>query len=138
MLPTFNKTVTLFHCIRASKETKNIDEWVVTVLKNCSVSTEVATTRYTDSINSNDSKVYMKIKTLDIRGYKPRREYTKKDFTYTIDTNDFIFLGVVDEEVTPENVVDIVNKYKPNSVRVVSVDENLTKGVVPHLKIIGV
>lgn len=137
-LPTFDKTITLFHRIKGTAEEGYKDRWAVFKLVKCSISKEIIT-RSGTTIKNVDAVTHLKIKTLDIDGYITEYAYQGQSGRYTVSIDDFIFIGEIQEKnVTPNKVIELVNKYKPNSVRVIEVKENLIKGLIPHISIKGV
>lgn len=137
-LPTFDKTITLFHCIKGTAETGYIDDWVITTLKKCSITKEYDI--ITGGTVSNVAPATrLKIKTLDIEKYITLRAYKKQRGAYTIAIGDFIVIdGITEKNITPKNIIEIVTKYKPDSIKVTELKENLTTGLLPHLMIKGV
>lgn len=137
-LPTFDKTVTLFHRIQGTAEEGYTDSWIIVKLNKCSISKAVIT-RSGVTIKNVDTTTHLKIKTLDIDGYIDELAYKGQQGRYTVSIDDFIFIGDIKEKnVTPKNVIEIVSKYKPNSIRVIEVKQNLTSGILPHIAIKGV
>lgn len=137
-LPTFDKTITLFHCIKGTAETGYIDEWTITTLNKCSITKEIDI-RTGVAVGNAAPTTRLKIKTLDIDNYITLRAYKKQRGAYTIAIGDFIVIdGITEKNITPKNIIEIVTKYKPDSVKVTELKENLTAGLLPHLSIRGV
>lgn len=114
---TFDRTITVLHKTKAN----NLDVWSKAVYNNCSWNA----TR-TVTLKQNNSLLEYVLQA---------RIPPVQDFV--VNVGDYVALGDISEDVTANNITDIVSKYKPNIFKVTLYSDN-TNRPLPHHRVEGI
>lgn len=111
-LDTWKKTV-LHDCFWAGKQTQKQSGWEV-----------------------NEGASYL-LRVPQYADYRPYLEWKADMAGFTFSPGDYIIRGEVSEEITPETVQRVVEKYRPDAFEVQLFKDN-TDGPMPHYRLEGV
>lgn len=135
----YNQTVTILNKVRREDSGTNKDVWYKTVLNDVAW--------YTDSARSaGNHDVYIGTYiTVLIPFHDEYKDYLDwialkdKENYYTVSTGDYVINGIVDEEVTSDNIVKTLQKYGERVCLVRHHNANYNRfGATVQLKIQGV
>ena len=130
--------ITLLNRVSGKDTLDHLDAWYKSKLTNVEWTTETVST-----INRTDIEIgekYIVLLPFDKR-YVEYNDYISADKTshYTVSVDDYVVLGDLEEEITSDNVVDVVSKSKCRVVRVKSYRTAEEKhGIKVQVKIEGV
>ncbi len=113
MLPTFGYTITVLNRLKAKHSTTKLDIWKKTVLHNCFLSTQAirSITGTTVSISNN-----FICRVPKNENYRPYNDWIYDLEGFTFSTGDYVIKGEIQEDIIePNNIRDIVDKYRPNA-----------------------
>lgn len=133
------KVITIANRLNRADSVTGLDIWYKTELHNITYSKE----RVTDVNGTQVSvgEVFTILIPFD-NYYKPYIEWKKladKDDYYTLSQGDYIFLAQVEEDIQPNNVMNLKNSYKPLVCEVRSIIEVAQHyGATIRLKVSGV
>lgn len=133
------KVITIANRLNRADSVTGLDVWYKTELHNITYSKE----RVTDVNGTQVSvgEVFTILIPFD-NYYKPYIEWKKladKDDYYTLSQSDYIFLAQVEEDIQPNNVMNLKNSYKPLVCEVRSIIEVAQHyGATIRLKVSGV
>lgn len=121
-----NADITIYNR-RYDPETR-LDTWKGTVIKNVSFYSDMKVNLDNNGLSTAD--IY-KIRILgkSLKGYVPADEYTAAEDTWTVQKDDYIVLGVFDQEIA--RPIEL-----KNSLRINSWSDN-RRGSLPHIRIGG-
>jgi len=135
----YNQTVTVLNKLKREDGDTGRDAWYKTIL------TDVAW--YTDSARSagnHDVYIGTYITVLvpfhkEYKDYLDWRELENREEFFTMSTGDYVIKGLVEEEITPDNVVSVLEKYGERVCLVRHHNANYERfGATVQLKIQGV
>lgn len=132
--------ITILNKLRHQDSTTGLDVWYKTILKGIKyANTKVTTVVGTDVSMGQQITVLIPF-TGKYLPYNDWKNSSKKDRTFTMHQGDYIILGSeLSEEITPNNVMKVKNKYEPNVCEVRSIEEVPKKyGIKIQLRISGV
>lgn len=113
MLPTFDYTVTILNKLKVQHSVTKNDVWFKSVVKNCAWTSSIVRNISGTSVSVGASYIVRIPK--DSR-YRPYAEWIKDNQGFTFSTGDYLILGEIEEEIiTPQTVVSLVQKYRPNA-----------------------
>lgn len=137
LLPTFDYPITIINKLKSVNSTTKLDSYYKTVIQNCVFTTEIV--RNVQGTQASVGNVYISRIPKDER-YKPYAEWIKTLDGFTISTDDYIIKGEIEEDlITPNNIIQIVNKYRPNAFQIrVFKDNTGTIELAEHYKVEGV
>lgn len=136
LTPVFKDTITVLNRLNGVDSKDKIDKWYKSVIKDCFFSNKevssgvkglvTAGTRYICRVS--ESEMYM-----------PYDEWIKTQKGFTFSLGDYIILGEVKEvDINTKNIVQIINKYKPNSFEIKYFKDNTRVGFLNHYHLEGV
>lgn len=112
MLPTFDYTLTILNKLSSRDSATKLDIWKKTILHNCSWSGRAERSVQGNTVSVGNVFVVRVPKSNE---YHPYNEWKETMDGFTFSTGDYIIRGEVNEEITPDTVLSIVNNYKPES-----------------------
>lgn len=137
LLPTFIYTITILNKLKAQHSETKQDIWKKTVVKNCAWSSNLVRNIAGTSVSVGASYIVRIPKNED---YKPYSEWIKTMKGFTFSTGDYLILGEIEEEIiTPQTVLSIIQKYRPNACEIrFFKDDTGTVEVAEHYHLEGV
>lgn len=138
-LPTWTHTVTVLNKRAARDSADYLDSWKKTVLRDCfwaGKQTRGQTGRMASSTEINEGASFL-LRVPRSESYRPYREWKRDMDGFTFSTGDYIILGEVADEITPETVQAAVELYRPDAFEVQLFKDN-TDGPIPHYRLEGV
>lgn len=138
-IPTWIHTVTVLNKRDGMDSSDHLDTWKKTVLTGCfwaGQQTRVKPERMSTSLEINESASYL-LRVPQSEGYHPYREWKDDMDGFTFSPGDYIIRGEVPEEITPDNVQAVVERYRPDAFEVQKFRDN-TGGPMPHYRLEGV
>lgn len=130
-----DKTITILNRVKAIDSPSKVDTWYKTVVKDC-----MWTSRTNRTLNGKDVIISQSLvcRIPSHAQYKDYKQWVKDpNKFFTLVAGDYAILGEVTEEITPQNILTIVNKYKPDAFQINSIRINAV-GILDHYKIEGV
>lgn len=116
-------TITLLNKLKRKDSSTNTDIWYKTFLTGCQFK-KTAISNISGKIVSMGQQFTILIPfTGKYLPYKEWKELEDKTGYYTLNSNDVIILGIVEEDVTDKNIVSIKNDYEPNSCEIMSIEQ---------------
>lgn len=113
MLPTFDYTVTILNRQKAQHSETRQDIWYKSVVENCAWTSQVVRNVSGTTVSVGASYI---IRIPKNPNYKPYSEWIQDIQGFTFSTGDYLILGEIEEEIiTPQTVLSIVQKYRPNA-----------------------
>lgn len=110
----YNQKVTILNKLKKVDSPGNLDVWQKTVIDDAVWYSRVERTV------SNNAVVIGSYITCHIPFHKEYLPYSEwklegnQDGHYTMSSGDYIVLGEVEEEITPQNIIATMQKYEPN------------------------
>lgn len=136
MLPTFDSTVTLLNKLSGSDSKTGLDVWKKTILHNCAWSGQLQRSVSDNTVFFGSSFV---VRVPKSENYHPYNEWAMDMDGFTFSTGDYLIKGEIVEDVTPENVVSVVESYRPNACIIKIFKDNSDNfGVLEHYRLEGV
>lgn len=135
LIPSFTDTITILNRLNGADSKDKIDKWYKTIIKDCFFSNKevssgvkgfvTAGTRYICRITEN-------------KNYIPYDKWRASLNGFTFSLGDYIILGEIKEiEINTQNIVPIINKYKPNSFEIKYFKDNTRVGFLKHYHLEG-
>lgn len=116
-------TITLLNKLKRKDSATNTDIWYKTFLTECQFK-KTAISNISGKIVSMGQQFTILIPfTGKYLPYKEWKALEDKTGYYTLNSNDIIILGIVEENVTDKNIVSIKNDYEPNSCEIMSIEQ---------------
>lgn len=131
--------MTVLNKLAGKDSVDHMDMWKATVLHGCFWSgqqDQSQSGRMTYSVEINEGASYL-LRVPQSEDYRPYREWKANMEGFTFSTGDYIIRGAVVEEITPETVQSVVEKYRPDAFEVQLFKDN-TDGPLPHYRLEGV
>lgn len=116
-------TVTLLNRLRKKDSVTNLDVWYKSYIQNCAYKKEKVT-NVTGTTVSMGEQFTILIPFSD--KYVPYNQWKKlddKSTFYTLSPQDVIILDIVNEDVTPQTIIQIKNDYEPNTCEIRSIEQ---------------
>ena len=110
-----DKTITVLNRLRSVDSATHKDIWYKTVINQCGWYNEALaqmSKQDTNVVIGGTIKVLIPFNT----GYKRYKEWKQSGGqinSFTMSNDDYIILGEVQEEITPDNVIKVVQSYSP-------------------------
>lgn len=133
-IPTWNDTVTVLNKRDGLDSPDGLDAWKRTVLRGCFWAGEQTQGQSGQEISEGAAYLLRVPRSADCRPYL---EWKTDMEGFTFSTGDYIILGEAAEEITPETVQSVVERYRPDAFEVRKFKDN-TKGPLPHYRLEGV
>ena len=138
-LPTWTHTVTGLNKRAGRDSADYLDSWKKTILTDCfwaGEQTRGQSGRMTSSAEVNEGASFL-LRVPRSESYRPYREWKGDMDGFTFAPGDYIILGEVAEEITPETVQAVVESRRPDAFEVQLFKDN-TDGPLPHYRLEGV
>lgn len=136
LIPTFNSTITILNRLKGSDSPDKLDKWHKTILKNCFFTNKQSDSGTKGLVSSGVKYICRVYKNKDYYAYNEWK-INQKGFTFSLD--DYIFLGAIEEEnINTNNIVHLVNKYKPDAFQIKFFKDNTKVGFLDHYHLEGV
>lgn len=138
-IPTWDKTVTVLNRRDGRDSPDHLDVWKKTVLTGCFWSGQQIrgqSGRMSTAVEVNEGASYL-LRVPEKAEYRPYLEWKGDMEGFTFSPGDYIILGEVPAEVTPETVQGIVERFRPDAFEVQKFKPNLD-GPLPHYRLEGV
>lgn len=138
-LPTWIHTVTVLNKRAGRDSPDGLDAWKKTVLHDCfwaGKQTRGQSGRMSTAVEVNEGASYL-LRVPQSVDYRPYLEWKADMIGFTFSPGDYIVRGEVAEEITPETVQSVVEKYRPEAFEVQLFKDN-TDGPLPHYRLEGV
>lgn len=137
LLPTFDYTITVLNKLAARDSATKLDVWKKTTLKNCAWSYNTVRSVQGTTVSVGNSFV---VRVPKSEYYKPYVHWKETLEGFTFSTGDYVIKGEIEEEtVTPNTVLDIVSRHKPEAFEVRLFKDNTgTVELAEHYRIEGV
>lgn len=133
-LPTWNDTVTVLNKRDGLDSPDSLDAWKKTVLRGCFWAGEQTQGQSGQEVSEGADYLLRVPQSADYRSYL----IWKADMEgFTFSPGDYVILGEAAEEITPETVQGVVERYRPDAFEVRKLKDN-TKGPLPHYRLEGV
>lgn len=110
----YNQTVTILNKLKRTDGQTGLDVWYKTTLNNVAWYVKSERTVNGTSVYIGTYKNVLIPFNEDFLPYSEWKELGNQDGHFTMSENDYIILGVVDEEVTTKNITSIIQKYGEN------------------------
>lgn len=133
-IPTWTHTVTVLNKRAARDSADHLDAWKKTVLRDCFWAGEQTQGQSGQEVN--EGAAYL-LRVPQSGDYQPYREWKTDMEGFTFSPGDYIILGEVAEEITPETVQAVVESRRPDAFEVRLFKDN-TVGPLPHYRLEGV
>lgn len=133
-LPTWTHTVTVLNKRAGRDSADYLDSWKKTVLRDCFWAGQRTQGRSGQEVHQGASYV---LRVPQYPEYRPYLDWKTDMEGFTFSPGDYIILGEVAEEITPETVQAVVERYRPDAFEVQLFKDN-TVGPLPHYRLEGV
>lgn len=133
-LPTWTHTVTVLNKRAGRDSADYLDVWKKTVLRDCFWAGKQTQGQSGQEVNEGASFL---LRVPRSERYRPYREWKGDMEGFTFSPGDYIILGEVEEEITPETVQAVVESRRPEAFEVQLFKDN-TDGPLPHYRLEGV
>ena len=107
----YNQTITILNKLRASDNDTGKDEWFKTVVTDAAWYTDSARSAGGQSVYIGTYVTVLLPFHDDYLPYMQWKEAGKQDGHFTVSNNDYIIKGIVEEEITANNIVKTMQKY---------------------------
>lgn len=138
-IPTWAHTITVLNKRDGMDSPDHLDTWKKTVLTGCfwaGQQTRGQSGRMSTVLEINENASYL-LRVPASEDYLPYPEWKEWMRGFTFSPGDYIIRGEVPEEVTPDNVQAVVERYRPDAFEVQKFKPNLD-GPMPHYRMEGV
>lgn len=126
----YRDTITVLNKLDARDATLKQDAWYKTVLQDCMWTELVTRSVGADgTVNIGSS---FRIQIPEKNNYLPYKQWitpANRDSYFTVSLGDYVILGEVSEEITPETLREIVKKYEPQACQVKSFRDLTNSGI---------
>lgn len=138
LLPTFDDTITLLNKLSAHDSLTKLDVWKKTVIHNCFFKSQTVRNINGTTVSLGSSFLCRVPKSPDYVPYSKWREDIAQGFTFSV--GDIIIRGEIEEtDINPNNVTQILTKYRPEAFRISAFSDNTGKiEALEHYRIEGV
>lgn len=130
-----HNTITILNRLSGADTITGDDVWYKTILTNCV---------WVSHINQDiiqDETILSSSVTVRIPKNPDYKEYinwkNSPDTTFTLNIGDFIILGEILEIPQDTNILDLIQKYKPNAIEIKGFKNNSNISLMPHYRIEG-
>ena len=133
-LPTWAHTVTVLNKRAGRDSADYLDSWKKTVLRDCFWAGKQTQGQSGQEVN--EGAAYL-LRVPQSGDYRPYLEWKADMDGFTFSPGDYIILGEVAEEITPETVQAVVESRRPDAFEVQLFKDNPV-GPLPHYRLEGV
>jgi hypothetical protein len=121
--------ITIVNRLKGVDNDSGRDMFFKKVLDNCAWNSKEIATRNGNTITySNGYEVHIpQAQEYTYFEYNIWKNKENLDDCFTFSLDDYVILGEVEEEITPNNITEVIDKYKPNAFQI-RVYEDLTLG----------
>jgi hypothetical protein len=121
--------ITIVNRLKGVDNDSGRDMFFKKVLDNCAWNSKEISTRNGNTITySNGYEVHIpQAQEYTYFEYNIWKNKENLDDCFTFSLDDYVILGEVEEEITPNNITEVIDKYKPNAFQI-RVYEDLTLG----------
>ena len=143
MNPNYNRTITVYNCLRAEDNPDSTkDIWYRTVLTNCFYKNELG--RVDLDKSSRMAGVYT-ARIPESADYRPYHEWctlsaVERDKYFTFSLGDIVVLGECVEEITGESLgtaSELLQRYKPDAFKATAFSDNTSHIAGKHYRVGG-
>lgn len=137
--PTFKETVTLLNRRDGRDSPDHRDAWKKTVLRRCVWTQKQDRTPSTLLTNATEvmlSAAYL-VRAPVPPGYRPYNAWREDMEGCTFSAGDYLIRGEIREDVTPETVTALVDRYRPDAFEIQAVKDNTAAGFLEHYRLEG-
>lgn len=111
-LPTFDHTITVLNKLAARDSPTKLDLWKKTIIPNCAWTAQSVRSAAGAEISIGGAFV---VRVPETEHYRPYHNWKESLEGVTFSTGDYIIKGEVEEEVTAQNVQNVVNRHRPEA-----------------------
>lgn len=125
-------TITILNKLSKADSATGQDVWYKKVLKNCSWNIAQNASQ-NGTVSDVGEIIQVQIPTKQLYKYLPYKQWKKagmQDTAFTISMNDYIVLGEVTEDVTAQNIINVIKLYEPNTCKIRLFNDLSFDGVV--------
>jgi hypothetical protein len=121
--------ITIVNRLKGVDNDSGRDMFFKKVLDNCAWNSKEIATRSGNTVTySNGYEVHIpQAQEYTYFDYSIWKNSENLDDCFTFSVDDYVILGEVEEEITPNNITEVIEKYKPNAFQI-RVYEDLTLG----------
>lgn len=125
------QTVTILNKLNKKDSATGLDVWYKKTLYNCSWQVSAVETQ-TGTQTNVGAKIKVQIPEAQKIKYLPYNEWKQgnMDECFTISADDYVILGEVSEEITPNTLLNVVSKYEPNACKIRLFEDLTLKGFI--------
>jgi hypothetical protein len=136
ILPTAKYTVTVLNKLRSVDSPTKKDVWSKETISGCTWSEKTVRAVAGTTVQTASTRI---VRAPQNSLYLPYQEWIAKTETnFTFSTGDYLILGEIPEtDITPQNVLQIVQKYRPNAFEIKAFKDNTALGLAGHYRIEG-
>lgn len=136
LTPVFKDTITVLNRLNGVDNKDKIDKWYKSVIKDCFFSNKEVSSGVKGLVTAGTRYI---CRISESKSYTPYDEWIKTQRGFTFSLGDYIILGEVKEaDINTKNIVQIINKYKPNSFEIKYFKDNTRVGFLKHYHLEGV
>lgn len=142
MNPNYNKTITLYNCLKAEDSLDKKDHWFRHVLDSCYFKAEVV--RADTGTSAGQQNLYTaRIPVSSL--YRPypvwiRLTPEEQEQYFTLSLDDLVVEGICEEEITGgsgQTATQMLRRHKPNAFKVTAVSDNTRSMIEKHYRLGG-
>jgi hypothetical protein len=112
MLKTiYNQKVTILNKLKRADSQGDLDEWHKTVIEDAAWYSQVQRTVYNSSVHIGSYIICLIPYHSEYLDYFEWKKPGNQHGHYTISSGDYLVLGEVSEEITPNNVISVMSNY---------------------------
>lgn len=136
LTPVFKDTITILNRLNGSDSIDKKDKWYKSVIKDCFFSNKEVSSGVKGLVTAGTRYI---CRVPESKSYTPYDEWIRTHSGFTFSLGDYIILGEVKEaDINTKNIVQIINKYKPNSFEIKYFKDNTRVGFLRHYHLEGV
>lgn len=142
MNPNYNKTITLYNCLKAVDNPEKKDIWHRHVLRDCFYKNVIARVEKANGVQMTNAYT---VRVPESSKYRPYSEWVKlsederKSF-FTFHTDDIVVKGECTEEIgstATSSAAQVLNRMKPDAFRITAFSDNTSHDESKHYRIGG-
>ena len=116
-------TITLLNRLKRKDSVTGKDVWYKTYIENCVFKKERISEMNGNIVSMGQQFTILIPFTEKFLPYKQWKNLEDKTGYYTLSNQDIIIIGIVTEDVTPDNVVSVKSDYEPNTCEIRSIEQ---------------
>lgn len=132
----FDKTITVYNKLSGADSATKQDVWYRHVLHDCSFTSDTVRNVSGNTVSVGNAFVCRVPENPDYLPYSEWKE--NPDIGFTLNVGDYVFLGEVDELITPNTLQKIYQQYKDRAFQVRGFKDNTGAGRLKHYRLDGV